>query len=87
MVATAAYSGDGRRSGGACCSGGRSHGGSSAAAAQEKKNEQFQNAENKKHHEKPRTIDENHLNSISENLRTLLIGSEETEYTNAILKL
>ena len=33
------------------------------------------------------SIDENHLNSLSENLRTLLIGSEETEYTNAILKL
>jgi lipid A disaccharide synthetase len=27
------------------------------------------------------------LNSLSEQLRTLLIGSEETEHTNSILKL
>ena len=33
------------------------------------------------------SIDYNYLNSLSEDLRTLLIGSEETEYTNAILKL
>ena len=31
--------------------------------------------------------DFHHLNSLSEQLRTLLIGSEETEHTNAILKL
>ena len=33
------------------------------------------------------STDFHHLNSLSEQLRTLLIGSEETEHTNAILKL
>jgi lipid A disaccharide synthetase len=33
------------------------------------------------------STDFHHLNSLSEHLRTLLIGSEETEHTNAILKL
>ena len=33
------------------------------------------------------STDFHYLNSLSEQLRTLLIGSEETEHTNAILKL
>jgi len=33
------------------------------------------------------SVDDNHLNSLSKNLRSLLVGSEETEYINAILKL
>ena len=33
------------------------------------------------------SVDDNHLSSLSKNLRSLLVGSEETEYINAILKL